>query len=40
MSAIDETPPDIIIGHLETLAILFVTSKFGPTLVPSLFISV
>ena len=40
ISFIEETPPEIITGHLEISEILIVSSKFGLAFVPSLFISV
>ena len=39
-SIIEETPPEIITGQFEIFATLDVSSKFGLSLVPSLFMSV
>ena len=40
ISLIEETPPEIITGHLDISAILIVSSKLGLALVPSLLMSV
>jgi hypothetical protein len=40
ISLIEETPPEIITGQLDTSATLTVSSKFGLSLVPSLSMSV
>ena len=40
MSSIEDTPPEIITGQLDTFATLVVSSKLGLSLVPSLFMSV
>ena len=39
-SLIEETPPEIITGQLESSAIFIVSSKLGLVFVPSLLISV
>ena len=40
ISLIEDTPPEIITGQLDTSATFIVSSKFGLSLVPSLLISV
>ena len=40
ISLIEETPPEITTGQLDSSAIFTVSSKLGPVFIPSLFISV